>query len=158
MILESKELVPYYGCKAASIKPADRNRFLGTLSSTEGDLDVSITREEDEGGVLRFVMASVRLVRKAECDIDEYATEIARRALFGGPFERVTVDLRDGETAYWRDWAHHFPDDEEMDRFLEEARAFAESHLDEIRGMAQAGASEEHDSELEADLLNAFEG
>ena len=46
----------------------------------------------------------------------------------------MKVDLRDGETSYMQTWTRDYPDDEAMDRFVEECKSFIQDHFDEIDG------------------------
>ena len=140
MIIKSYDEVPYITCTAADIRPERKGEFSGTLETSDGFYDVSITRDEHRGETDR-VWARVRLMTEVEkSEVDHYATGIAEKAFADPAWDRVKVDLRDGETAYMRTWTHDFPDGAGMDEFLLQAAAFIEKNMDELRTMANVAS------------------
>lgn len=138
MIVDNRIGFPYTACKQADIRPNTTRDFVGWFEKRGETFNIKISHESFGDGSDFRALASITMVDSVPKNmIDEYACNVALQSQDDVAFAPVTVDLRDGETAYRQTWVRQYPDDDEMDAFIRGAKLFIESHLDELRSMSK---------------------
>ena len=155
MLLDSYNDIPYINCTAAKIRPKDKTGHSGTFEAAGETFTIKIVNARDDDERFPRVWARVELIDKVAKDrVDDYACEVAAKAIADPAFAPVKVDLRDGETAYMKTWTCRYPDDEAMDAFIMQAKDFIEAHIGELRALSAPAKTPPDDLPFLEDLLS----